>query len=152
MGAKLWQADVVTGRPVNPETLFQVGSIGKPIAAMGALKLVEQGKLKLDGDVNETLKSWKQPESGFTREQKVTLRRILSHSAGLTVHGFPGYAAGELVPTVPQILDGEKPAKNDAVRVDTLPGSILRHSGGGLIIMQLMMMEGTGKSFSATYA
>jgi len=80
---------------------------------------MEQGKLKLGGDVNETLKSWKQPESEFTREQKVTLRRILSHGAGLTVHGFPGYAAGELVPTVPQILDGEKPAR--MTRFESIP-------------------------------
>jgi CubicO group peptidase (beta-lactamase class C family) len=87
------QADVLTGRPVTPETLFQAGSISKPIAAIGALKLAEQGKLKLDEDINETLKSWKLPESEFTKQQKVTLRRILSHSAGLTVHGFGGYGA-----------------------------------------------------------
>jgi CubicO group peptidase (beta-lactamase class C family) len=77
----------------------------------------------------------------------VTLRRILSHSAGLPIHGFPGYAAGEPVPTVRQVLDGEKPANTNAVRVDTVPGTILRDSGGGTIIMQLMMMDVTGKSF-----
>src|SRR5579871_906325 len=109
------QADVQTGRPVTPETLFQAGSISKPIAAIGALKLVEQGKLNLDENVNDALTSWKLPENEFTKEQKVTLRRILSHSAGLTVHGFGGYAAGELIPTVPQILDGKKPAKSEAV-------------------------------------
>jgi CubicO group peptidase (beta-lactamase class C family) len=141
------QADVLTGRPVTPETLFQAGSISKPIAALGSLKLVEQGKLKLDQDVNEVLTSWKLPDNEFTKEQKVTLRRILSHSAGLTVHGFSGYAAGEFVPTVPQILNGEKPANSPAVRVDAIPGSILRYSGGGLIIMQLMMTDVTGKSF-----
>jgi CubicO group peptidase (beta-lactamase class C family) len=141
------QADVQSGRPVTPETLFQAGSISKPIAAIGALKLVEQGKLKLDEDINETLKSWRLPENEFTREQKVTLRRILSHSAGLTVHGFPGYARGEVVPNIPQILDGEKPANSEAVRADTVPGTTLRYSGGGITIMQLMMMEATGKSF-----
>jgi len=141
------QADVLTGRPVAPETLFQAGSISKPIAAMGALRLVEQGKLRLDANINETLKSWKLPENELTREQKVTLRRILSHSAGLTVHGFSGYARGELVPNVPQILNGEKPAASEAVRVDTVPGTTLRYSGGGLVIMQLMMMDVTGKSF-----
>lgn len=141
------QADVLTGRPVTPETLFQAGSISKPIAAIGALKLAEQGKLKLDANINETLKSWKLLENEFTREQKVTLRRILSHSAGLTVHGFPGYARGELVPNVRQILDGEKPANSEAVRTDTVPGTTLRYSGGGITIMQLMMMEVTGKSF-----
>jgi CubicO group peptidase (beta-lactamase class C family) len=141
------QADVLTGRPVTPETLFQAGSISKPIAALGALKLAEQGKLNLDENINETLKSWKLPENEFTKEQKVTLRRILSHSAGLTVHGFGGYARGQTVPTVLQILDGNKPANSDPVRADTVPGTILRYSGGGITIMQLMMLEATGKTF-----
>lgn len=141
------QADVLTGKPVTPETLFQAGSISKPIAAIGALKLVEQGKLALDKNINDILKSWKLPENEFTREQKVTLRRILSHSAGLTVHGFGGYAKGDLLPNVAQILDGVRPANSEAVRVDTVPGTILRYSGGGITIMQLMMMEVTGKSF-----
>ena len=141
------QADVQTGRLVTPETLFQAGSISKPIAAIGALKPVEQGKFKLDENVNEALRSWKLPENELTKEQKVTLRRILSHSAGLTIHGFPGYAEGELVPTIPQILDGEKPANTNAVRVDTVPGTVLRYSGGGITIMQLMMTDVTGNSF-----
>ena len=81
--------------PVTTETLFQAGSISKPVAATAALHLVEAGKLSLDEDVNQKLKSWHVPENEFTRDQKVTLRRILSHSAGLTVHGFPGYAVDE---------------------------------------------------------
>jgi CubicO group peptidase (beta-lactamase class C family) len=140
-------ADALTGRPVTKETLFQAGSISKPIAAMGALKLVEQGELKLDENVNEALTSWKLPENEFTQERKVTLRRILSHTAGLTVHGYGGYAAGAPLPTIPQILDGEKPAKSDAVRVDTVPGTVQRYSGGGFVLMQLMMTDATGETF-----
>ena len=78
-----------SNRPVTTRTLFQAGSISKPVAATAALHLVEQGKLSLDEDVNQKLKTWKVPENEFTKTEKVTLRRLMSHSAGLTVHGFP---------------------------------------------------------------
>src|ERR1700739_2266513 len=96
--------------PVTTSTLFQAGSISKPVAAVGAMWLVEHGKLSLDEDVNKKLKTWKVPENEFTKDQKVTLRRLMSHSAGLTVHGFPGYAVGAPRPTLLQVLDGMKPA------------------------------------------
>jgi CubicO group peptidase (beta-lactamase class C family) len=140
-------ADVENKRSVTTETLFLAGSISKPVAATGALMLVEQGKLKLDDDVNGYLKSWKLPENEFTREQKVTLRRLLSHTAGLTVHGFPGYSASSEVPAIPQILDGVKPANTPAVRVDLVPGSTYRYSGGGYTVAQLMLTEVTGMPF-----
>jgi len=118
------------GAPVTPTTLFQAGSISKSVAALGALHLVEQGKLFLDKDVNTQLTTWKLPENDLTRAQAVTLREILSHSAGLTVHGFPGYAVDAQRPTLVQVLDGEKPANTPAIRVDMLPGSKWRYSGG----------------------
>ncbi|HMV51582.1 MAG TPA: serine hydrolase [Blastocatellia bacterium] len=135
--------------PVKPETMFQAASISKPVAAMGMLALVEQGKLSLDEDVNAKLKSWKVPDNEFTKEQKVTLRRLASHSAGLTVHGFRGYAADEPVPTAVQLLDGQKPANSAPVRVNVLPGSLWRYSGGGITVMQLLMADVTGKAFPA---
>ena len=67
--------------PVTTMTLFQAGSISKPVAAAGALRLVDRGILSLDEDVNAKLRSWKVPESDFTKNEKVTLRRILSHTA-----------------------------------------------------------------------
>ena len=140
-------ADVAQEIPVTPETLFQAASISKPVAALAALHLVEEGKLSLDEDVNAKLKSWKVPENEFTKNQKVTLRRLLTHSAGLTVHGFPGYASDEKVPTIIQMLDGEKPANTPAVRVGTEPGRILRYSGGGFTVMQLLLTDVTGKPF-----
>src|SRR5205085_5010315 len=112
-----------------------------------ALSLVEQGKLSLDEDVNRKLRSWRVPENEFTKEQKVTLRRILSHSAGLTVHFFPGYAVGEPLPTLPQILDGERPANTPPVRVDFVPGTRWRYSGGGVLIEQQLMIDVAGKPF-----
>jgi CubicO group peptidase (beta-lactamase class C family) len=135
--------------PVTPRTLFQAGSISKPVAAAGMLALVQEGKLSLDEDVNQKLKSWKVPENEFTKEQKVTLRRLASHSAGLTVHGFPGYDVDEKVPTLVQIFNGEKPANTAPIRVDFVPGSDERYSGGGITIEQQLMIDVSGKQFPA---
>jgi CubicO group peptidase (beta-lactamase class C family) len=135
------------GKSVTADTLFLAGSISKPVAALAALRLVEQGKLSLDEDVNLKLKTWKVPENEFTKEKKVTLRGLLSHSAGLTVDGFPGYAVDAPMPTLVQILNGEKPANTEAIRVGIEPGSQWRYSGGGYIVMQLLCMDVTGKSF-----
>jgi CubicO group peptidase (beta-lactamase class C family) len=133
------------GAAVTTTTLFQAGSISKPVAAMGALKLVEQGRLALDENVNAKLKSWKVPENEFTRTEKVTLRRLLSHSAGLTVHGFPGYDVTARMPSVVELLEGG--GNTAAVRVDVVPGTLSRYSGGGFTVMQLLVSDVTGKSF-----
>ena len=140
-------ADVASKKPVTTETLFQAASISKPVSALAMLRLVQDGKLALDEDVNTRLRAWKVPENEFTKDQKVILRRIVSHSAGLTVHGFPGYASDETVPSTMQILNGEKPANNDPIRVDTVPGTLWRYSGGGYVVMQLLLTEVTAKSF-----
>lgn len=139
--------DVSTNEPVTTETLFQAGSISKPVAALAALRLVQDGKLSLDEDVNAKLVSWKLPDNEFTKEKKVTLRRLLTHSAGLTVHGFPGYADGATVPTLVQVLNGEKPANTEAIRVETVPGTIWNYSGGGYTIMQQMLIDVAKKPF-----
>jgi len=133
--------------PVTTKTLFQAGSISKPVAATGALYLVEHGKLSLDEDVNRKLVSWKVPENEFTKDQKVTLRRLMSHSAGLTVHGFPGYAVDEPIPTLVQIFNGEKPANTAPIRVDLVPGTKSRYSGGGITIEQQLVIDVTGEPF-----
>lgn len=133
--------DLETREPVTTETLFQAGSISKPVAAMVALKKVEQGKLALDENINNKLTSWKLPDNEFTAKKKVSLANLLSHTAGLTVHGFPGYAVGEKLPTLPQVLDGVAPANTAAVRVNMEPGSKFRYSGGGTTIAQLAIMD-----------
>lgn len=140
-------SDVSRMNLVTPGTLFQAASISKSISALAVLRLVQEGKLKLDEDVNVKLKGWRVPDNEFTKEQKVTLRRILSHSAGLSVDGFPGYLAGESLPEITQILDGQKPANTKPVIVDTVPGTIWRYSGGGYTVMQLLLTDVTGKSF-----
>lgn len=133
--------------PVTVHTLFQAGSISKPVAATGTLSLVEHGKLSLDENVNQKLKSWRVPDNEFTKDEKVTLRRILSHSAGLTVHGFPGYEVGSPIPTLVQIFNGEPPANTAPIRVDFVPGTKFRYSGGGVTIEQQVVIDVTGKAF-----
>jgi CubicO group peptidase (beta-lactamase class C family) len=136
-----------SSRAVDAQTLFQAASISKPVAALAALALVEEGKIGLDEDVNMYLKGWQVEENQFTSDEKVTLRRILSHSAGLTVHGFAGYAYAEDVPELVQILNGEEPANSDRIYPDTVPGSQYSYSGGGYTIMQKMLCDVTGKTF-----
>jgi CubicO group peptidase (beta-lactamase class C family) len=133
--------DLDTGESVTTETLFQAGSISKSVNATVAMKKVEQGKLSLDENINNKLVTWKLPDNELTAKQKVTLRNLLSHTAGTTVHGFPGYAIGEKVPTLPQVLDGAPPANTAAVRVDIEPGTQYRYSGGGTTIVQLAIMD-----------
>ncbi len=136
------------GTAVTSETLFQAASISKTGSAMTALRLVELGKLSLDEDINVNLKTWTLPSSEAMQGEKVTLRRLLSHTAGTTVHGFPGYAQGDPVPTLPQLLDGVRPANTAAIRVDIKPATQWRYSGGGYEIVQQLIQDVTGKSFA----
>jgi CubicO group peptidase (beta-lactamase class C family) len=132
---------------VTTHTLFQAGSLSKPVAAAGALYLVQTGKLSLDEDVNQKLVSWKVSENEYTTQQKVTLRRIMSHSAGMTVHGFPGYDVSEPRPTLLQILDGERPANTAPVRVTVVPGTEWHYSGGGVLVEQQLIVDVTHATF-----
>ena len=131
----------------NTETMFQAASISKPISALAALRMVAAGKLNLDEDVNSRLTSWKVPPHSFGKT--VTLRGLLSHTAGTTVHGFPGYAATAEVATAVQVLNADKPANTAKVVVDIEPGVRMRYSGGGFTIMQVLMSDAAGKPFSA---
>lgn len=129
-------------------TLFQAASISKAVSAIAALQLVEQGKIDLDENINTYLTSWKVKNSSFTEKEAVTLRRLLTHTAGLTVHGFLGYAQEEALPTLVQILNGEKPANSLAVMTDVVPGSLWRYSGGGYVLMQQLVEDIVGYDFA----
>jgi CubicO group peptidase (beta-lactamase class C family) len=133
--------------PVTPETMFQAGSVSKAISAMAAMRLVQRHELDLDEDVNDKLVSWKVPDNPFTQEHRVTLRGLLSHSAGMTVHGFPGYALGMPIPTLLQVLDGIEPANTAPIRVDVAPGSTFRYSGGGFTVVQQLLIDVAGEPF-----
>lgn len=140
-------AEAETDSLATPETLFLAGSISKSVNALGVMLAAADGQLALDQPVNELLQSWKLPENALTRATPVTLRKLLSHTAGTSVHGFPGYAEGAALPTVQQILDGEAPANTAAVRVDLAPGARFRYSGGGITITQLALTDRTGKTY-----
>ena len=133
--------------PVTPDTLFQAASISKPVAAAGGLWLVEHGKLDLDKDVNLELKTWKVPDDTFTATEKVTLRRLMSHNAGMNVHGFAGYAQGSALPTTVQTLDGLAPANNPPIRVTVVPGTQCIYSGGGVTVEGLLIKDASGQRF-----
>ncbi len=137
----------VGGEPVTPETLFQASSISMPLTALAVLRLAEQGKLNLDVDVSQYLRSWKLPNNRFTEQNKVTLRELLSHTAGATVHGFGGYAAGKKVPTLVQVLNGESPANSAPVTIDFVPGTKFRYAGGNYAIIQQILIDVTGEPF-----
>ena len=140
-------ADIESGRAATPETLFQAASISKPVAAIGAMELVERGKLPLDVPVNTILTSWKLPENDLTAKTPVTVRLLLSHSAGTTVHGFPGYAFDEPRPTLVELLDGKPPTNTAPVVVDLAPNTKFRYSGGGTSIVQAAITDLTGLPF-----
>jgi CubicO group peptidase (beta-lactamase class C family) len=133
--------------PVTAQTRFQAASISKPVTALAALRLVQEGKLKLDQPLNEKLLAWKVPENDFTRLKAPTLRMVLSHSAGFTVHGFGGYEVGGRLPSLVQVLNGESPANSPAVRVEFRPGSKSQYSGGGYTVLQEMMQDTLKKPF-----
>lgn len=136
------------GAEVDPATLFQAASVSKPVAALGALVLVDQRKLALDGNVGPALKSWHLPQSPLLADHPVTLRGLLSHSAGLVPGGYGGFAAGQPLPTLGQTLNGDPPAKPKPVAVAYVPGSEWRYSGGGYLVVQQLMSDVTGLSFA----
>ena len=136
------------GDRVDTDTLFQAASISKPVSAAAALGMVARNQLALDEDVNRRLESWKVPENELTRDEPVTLRRLLSHSAGLTMHGVPEFTAGAEVPTLVQILNGEFAAAKESMRLVAEPGSVHRYSGGGYIVLQLLLTDVAGRPFA----
>lgn len=135
-------ANTIDSSNVNTNTLFQAGSISKPVAALAALKLVEEGRINLDQDVNNYLKEWQIPKSSYTIEEKVTLRRLLTHTAGMTVHGFGGYQQTDTFPSIIEVLNGN--GNTPQIIVDTIPGSIWRYSGGGYTVMEKMVEDVSG--------
>jgi CubicO group peptidase (beta-lactamase class C family) len=139
--------DVQRSATVDEHTLFQAASMSKPVAALALLREVDEGRFELDAPINNYLSSWSIPENDLTRRRPVTLRQIMSHTAGLTVWGFGGYAHGNPLPTLPQILSGSPPANSPEVFVDTLPGTVERYSGGGTTVGQLALQEARAQPY-----
>lgn len=146
--SRAWGRTAADGAPATPRTLFQAASISKPVFASAALRLVHRGRIGLDAPVNAGLRSWRLPDGEAGQAEAVTLRRLLSHSAGLSVHGFRGYAAGEPVPALRQLLDGAEPANSDPVRIAQAPGAAWRYSGGGTSLAQLLVEDASGSALA----
>lgn len=134
--------------PVTPETLFQAASISKPVTAMGILSLAQEGRLKLDGEANQYLATWRIPENEFTAQQKVSPGHLLTHTAGMPAWGYVGYFFDQPLPALTQILDGQRPPANStAIRVERVPGTEYVYSNGGFLVLQQMAMDVTGRPF-----
>jgi len=134
-------ADGAERRPVTTSTLFQAGSISKSLNAVGVLKLMQDGKLDLYRDINDYLKTWKFPYDSLAHGKKITVANLLSHTGGLTVHGFPGYEKKDSIPTLSQVLDGVRPANTAAVRSSFEPSLKAQYSGGGTTISQMIVQD-----------
>lgn len=136
------------GERATTRTLFGAASMSKPLAAVGVLKLVEEGKIELDTDVNHLLKRWKIPDNAFTREKKVTVRELLNHTSGIGTHNGAFYDPSQPVPTLLQLLDGEKPATTPPVRVEAVPGTKFAYANGGYLVLELLIEDVSGETFA----
>jgi CubicO group peptidase (beta-lactamase class C family) len=142
-------ADAQTHELVTPDLPFQGGAFSQAIAAAAALHLVEKGTLDLDADVAAYLRTWMFPPPAPGSKNKITLRQLLTHSAGLSGRVFEGYSAQESFPSLTQVLSGAKPAKNAPVWTDFKPGSRARASESGYIVLEQILSEVENKPFSA---
>lgn len=133
--------------PITTKTIFQACSISKPVAAMAAMRLVQAGELDLDDDINTRLRSWRVPANAGW-QPRVTLRHLLTHSAGISSCWYPGYLRGAVLPTLLQTLQGEPPANTPPVRVTTLPGATFRYSGAHYSVLQQLLEDVTGQPFT----
>lgn len=134
---------------VDDNTLFQLASISKPMSGLITMRLVEQGKLSLDDNVNAKLRGWALKDTAGRNRDDIQVKHLLTHTAGLTVHGFPGYTSSNPIPNVVEILNGALPANTDRVEVAHPVAKQPKYSGAGTTVLQLLLQQVTGKSFQA---
>lgn len=146
--ARAYGVSSLHGPPTSTKTLFGSASISKPVTAVGVLKLVEQGRIDLDADVNQYLKRWKIPDSPFTAEKKVTIRELLNHTSGIGTHNGQIYDPSLPLPSLLEMLNGEKPARTAAVQVEGIPGTKFAYANGGYLVLYLLIEDVTGESFA----
>lgn len=137
------------GTPVTPGTIFQAASIAKPVTALAVLRQVEAGRMDLDADVGRYLRTWTLPPNEVQAGENVSLRRLLAHTGGITPGGFAGYAPGDAMPDLVQVLEGAAPASNAAARVVSKPGAEVAYSGLGYTLLQLALQDQRQQPFEA---
>ena len=140
-------ANLQTGAPMRPDMVFNHGSNGKVMTAWALMRLVEAGKIELDAPANRYLKRWQIRSTRFD-PNGVTARRLLSHTAGLTVHGFADYEPGARFPSLVDVLEG-KNQHDGAVYIEAEPGSTVKYSGGGYVVAQMIIEDVSGEPFAA---
>jgi len=146
--ARAYGVSSIQGSPVSTDTLFGAASISKPVTALGVLKLVEEGKIDLDTNINQYLKRWKIPDNQFTVKDKVTVRELLNHTSGIGTHNGEIYDPAMQLPTLLQLLEGDKPARTPPVRVEAIPGTKFAYSNGGYLVLSLLIEDVTGEPFA----
>ena len=132
---------------VTTETLFQVASITKSVTAMGVMRKVQDGSISLAEDIGKQLTSWHIPENSFSKESPVTVKNLLSHTAGVSSSEFPGYNPNDRLPTIVQALNAEAPAQNEKVKIISKPGSNYSYSNCGYWILDLLLEDVEKKKF-----
>lgn len=142
-------ADLQSLKKVSPETVFAGASLSKPLAAIAALRMVEQGRLTLDKDVNQYLKGWQVPDTELGKDEKVTLRRLITHRAGIKNELWESYSPGNAVPTLLQMLMGQAPSLDPPVQLETIPGTGHRYSNPGYSVIEKLIEDASDKSFEA---
>lgn len=133
--------------PATTQTLFQAASISKSLNAVGVMKLVQEKKIDLYADINTYLTTWKFPYDSLSRGKKISTANLLSHTAGLRVHGFPGYARGTQIPSLVSILNGDSTTNTDTIKSMYEPGLKSEYSGGGIEISQMIVMDVTHQPY-----
>jgi len=141
-------ADVTDNRKADPHTLYQAASISKSINALCIIKLAQDGRLDLDKDMRTYLKTWTFPDNNLSKEKKITLKNLLSHTAGLSTGGFRGYLKGDSLPSINQLLDGVHPANSDAVKPVLVPGTAKQYSGGGTLVTKKILVDNISADYS----
>jgi CubicO group peptidase (beta-lactamase class C family) len=142
-------ADIEGKRPANANTIYQVASISKSVNSLGIMRLVKNGKLSFSEDIRNYLKTWNFPDNEFSKGRTITLKNLLSHTAGLSVHGFVGYSSTDSIPTINQILDGKRPANNEPIKPIFPPGEHFEYSGGGSAVIRKILDDNISNNYDS---
>jgi len=142
-------ADETTKRAADTNTIYQVASMSKCLNAYCIMRLVQEGRLSLDTDIRQYLHSWKFPDNELSKNAVIAIRGLLSHTAGLSVHGFKGYLHSETIPTINEMLNGTTPANSGKIEAILQPGTKVEYSGGGILITRKILQDNIAENYDS---